>query len=338
MKVTNPSIKKLVILTTHFGDNFSGGSTATHEIFQDLQHQFEEIIVVCRKIGHHTFSKLNFKTYRNFRDAMKILKSLGDDRTIFYGDFYNSIWFVWTKKTFYFTYHDNWPEMTHVSKKDFFRSFFYLPVYQSIFRNAKSVIVVSEYKKKYVSAYTRSVYLVRNGFNKNSFTTKNQVSLPAKILMVGNIEKRKYKYACRLFRKIDRDFPAEIHIFGHILDRALSGKLESFGFVRIMDYQKSIPYENYRCLLHTSMIENLPLSICESLYYSIPVIAFNVGGIAEVVNETNGILIEPFDLDSMLLSIDQVIYNEVILSFKKNDLSEYDWKLASQKYADILLK
>ena len=131
-----PMSKSLVILTTHFGTNFSGGSTATHEIFVRLQNEFHQIAVVCNKIGHHRFRKAEFKLYNSSLEAYKILRSLSNEDTIFYGDFYNSILFVWAKKKFYFTYHDNWPEMKKTSLYNYFRSVFYIPIYKNILKGS----------------------------------------------------------------------------------------------------------------------------------------------------------------------------------------------------------
>jgi glycosyltransferase involved in cell wall biosynthesis len=166
-------------------------------------------------------------------------------------------------------------------------------------------------------------------------TKESRESHPEKILMVGNIEKRKYKLAFRLFKKFEKAFPAEIHIYGNILDKRLARKLDSFGFVRLMGFKKSIPYWEYQCLLHTSMIENLPISICESLFHKIPVIAFDVGGISEVVNKSNGLLVKAFELNTMVLSINEIVKHDIKFSFSDNDLNEYDWKLASDRYAGI---
>ncbi len=337
MQIDRPSTRRLIILTTHFGTNFSGGSTATHEIFVRIQHEFDEIIVICNTTGNHSFNHIDFRIYRNVWEGFRILKSFDDKNTVYYGDFYNSIWYVWTKKPFFFTYHDNWPEMTYTSTKDRLRSLFYLPVYRSIFRHAKSVIVVSENKKKYVASFTKNVHLIRNGFAKICGKNERQSSSANRILMVGNIEKRKYKLAYSLFKNFNLDFSSDVHIYGNILDKDLSRKLNSFKFIQIMGFQDSIPYQNYTCLVHTSMIENLPLSICESLFFLVPVIAFDVGGIHEIVNETNGLLIRPFDIKQMATSLYDVLQNRIKFSFENNDLSEYDWNLTSEKYFKILM-
>src|SRR5690606_19053156 len=43
-------------------------------------------------------------------------------------------------------------------------------------------------------------------------------------------------------------------------------------------------------MINTSESEGVPVSIMEAMYYGIPAIAPSVGGISELVNETNGIL------------------------------------------------
>jgi glycosyltransferase involved in cell wall biosynthesis len=316
--------------------DFSGGSNATHEIFRVCQSKFEKIVVVCNKVGRHSFTNVEIRKYKDIWSVFRIFKSIEKRNTIFYGDFYNSILFVWLKIPFYFTYHDNWPEMRYCSSKDRFRSLFYIPLYKLIFRHADGVIAVSEYKKRYIESFTGDVYLVRNGFNKRVIKKPNHKALPGNVLMVGNIERRKYIMAYRLFRKLPADFPVEFHLYGNILNTQLSDKLDRFNFVKIMGFYESIPYKDYHCFLHTSLIENLPLSICESLFHQVPVIAFNVGGIHEIVNESNGLLIPPFSLQEMAESLITVLNEGQEFSFKETHLDEFDWRMASEKYIQIL--
>jgi glycosyltransferase involved in cell wall biosynthesis len=53
-------------------------------------------------------------------------------------------------------------------------------------------------------------------------------------------------------------------------------------------------------MLMFSHYENLPVVIPESFACGVPVISSRVGGIAEVVNDTNGILVEPGDEEALL--------------------------------------
>jgi glycosyltransferase involved in cell wall biosynthesis len=243
---------------------------------------------------------------------------------------------VWAKKRFYFTYHDNWPEMKNTSLPDQFRSIFYIPIYKTILKSAEKVIAVSKYKMNYITKYTDQVELVFNGFNVSMTRNIDDTRDQKKILMVGNIDKRKYQLAIKLFEKLDSDFEYRIHIFGRSIDKGVVDILNSYKFVTIMGFVQNIPYHAYNCLLHTSRIENLPLAICESVYYGTPVIAFNVGGIGEVVNADNGILIDPFDLRQMKSSLRSILSGEKEFSFRNNNLKNFDWELASADYSKIL--
>ncbi len=52
-------------------------------------------------------------------------------------------------------------------------------------------------------------------------------------------------------------------------------------------------------LVHFSKYENLPCVVNEALCCGLPVIASNVGGIAELVNESNGILVENENIENL---------------------------------------
>jgi glycosyltransferase involved in cell wall biosynthesis len=56
-----------------------------------------------------------------------------------------------------------------------------------------------------------------------------------------------------------------------------------------------------------SNVENLPCVIIEALACGLPVISTNVGGISEVVNEQNGILIERGDEEALFKSMDYML-------------------------------
>ncbi|HLN52824.1 MAG TPA: glycosyltransferase [Lentimicrobium sp.] len=56
-----------------------------------------------------------------------------------------------------------------------------------------------------------------------------------------------------------------------------------------------------------SNYENMPVVISESFACGLPVIATKVGGIPEVVNDSNGILVKPHDEDALLKAIDYML-------------------------------
>lgn len=67
-----------------------------------------------------------------------------------------------------------------------------------------------------------------------------------------------------------------------------------------------------------SYVEGLPISILESLSYGKPVITTPVGGIPEVVNDTNGFIFAPGDVTALSEILKGIIINPTILKKKSN--------------------
>ncbi|MDO6390239.1 glycosyltransferase [Pontibacter sp. BT731] len=80
--------------------------------------------------------------------------------------------------------------------------------------------------------------------------------------------------------------------------------------------------------LMPSLIEGLPGVILEAMYCQIPVIANNVGGISEVVNERTGWLIEKNDTSSFINAVNEVLAGSENIRYKVGNaqqlvISEY---------------
>ena len=62
-----------------------------------------------------------------------------------------------------------------------------------------------------------------------------------------------------------------------------------------------------RALVLPSRVESLPCVILEAMATGLPVLATRVGGIPEIVDETNGVLIEPRDVDAIEAGIRKLL-------------------------------
>jgi len=81
------------------------------------------------------------------------------------------------------------------------------------------------------------------------------------------------------------------------------------------------------CLILNSYIENAPCVISEALCCGLPVISTNVGGISEMVNDTNGFLIDTGSEETVALSMLKMINEHIHFNQKK--ISEEAHKLYS---------
>jgi glycosyltransferase involved in cell wall biosynthesis len=81
------------------------------------------------------------------------------------------------------------------------------------------------------------------------------------------------------------------------------------------------------CFIHASESEGLPVSFMEAQSYGIPIVSTNVGGVPEIVNETNGILIDAkADSEQIADAIEKIILNrEVRQTMSENALK--NWKI-----------
>ncbi len=88
-------------------------------------------------------------------------------------------------------------------------------------------------------------------------------------------------------------------VAGHTMRPDLFPNLHHLGYLKTAD-ELSLAYSAADVFVLSSLAENLPNTICESLMCGTPVVAFDTGGINELLNESNGILV-PLK-DSELLS------------------------------------
>ncbi|MEQ8238798.1 MAG: glycosyltransferase [Cyclobacteriaceae bacterium] len=325
--------QKLVILTTNFGTNFSGGALATCEVFSRIQNQFTQITVLGSAIGDHTFTNLKFIKVTSWFQTYLTIKKLEDKATIFYGDFYNAFLLGLAKVPFVFTYHDNWPELSKLNIASRIQGLFFTNIYAFVFRKATVLITVSDFKKKLLEKYSSNVLLVPNGFNRIKATAAKNTIEKSQILMVGNIDERKYKLALKLFGAISHLEDIGIDIYGHVVDEKLVMKLEKFPFVNLKGFHKKIPFSSYKLLLHTSFTESFGLIFCEAIFNEIPVLAFDAGGASTIITPDNGRLVPAYDIGEMQKMLESLMSDPI--SVDSNTVKTFSWETTSLRYQKI---
>lgn len=319
----------LVILSTNFGTDFSGGSRATCEVFNRVQHHFSHIVFVGSRVGTHSIKHFTFHRTKNWIHTLTVLNKLRNNCDIFYGDFYDSFLLGLVGVKYVFTYHDNWPELEKLNFRHRIYGLFYRAVYGYVFKHAYRLITVSNFKKTSMKSLTsQPVEVIYNGLKFNNVKKAERSG----ILMVGNIDQRKYKLAIELFDTLSNE-EIQVDIYGHLLDKRVCDDLERLSFVNLKGFVEDVPYHRYQLLLHTSYIESFGMVFLEAINQGTPVIAFDCGGASEIVEEKNGVLIRPYDIQSMARSILGMRKNPI--EADAESVSSFSWEKTASAYLRI---
>jgi glycosyltransferase involved in cell wall biosynthesis len=106
-------------------------------------------------------------------------------------------------------------------------------------------------------------------------------------------------------------------------------------YIEVANYIK-----NADALLLFSRYENLPCVILEALCCGVPILATNVGGIREVVNKANGILVASENTTALLIAI-QEMYKNLQHSYYNHELiaanaaTQFSYAVIGKKYNEV---
>ena len=86
-------------------------------------------------------------------------------------------------------------------------------------------------------------------------------------------------------------------------------------------------------------MENLSLSVVDAIANRTPVVAFDVGGLSEVIQDgVNGHLIPPYDSEAMAEAIINAVNQSVNYRFDTRQLEEFDWSMSARKMVETMYK
>lgn len=203
--------------------------------------------------------------------------------------------------------------------------------------------------------YLKNLYLKKNiessylgTINKNLFNEKKK-SEKLKIVSCSNLLKlKRVNLIIETLSVIEKKYSniEWIH-FGdgeerYYLEELSKNKLKQIKFIfkgqvsnkQVMEYYR---LNNVSFFIHLSSTEGLPVSMMEAQSFGIPIIATNVGGVSEIVNEKTGILLSDYpkieeivEAIEKMINLDESKYNEYrknsYLNWKENFNAEKNYK------------
>ena len=205
--------------------------------------------------------------------------------------------------------------------------------------------------------------VVRSGIDLKKFFTltrvekndrqelRDQLGIGEKTKVVINVGRFSFskaqRYTIQCFAKLEKDFPDSKLIFigeGELLDdcKQLAKELSIADDVLFQGYQKNVPlYLSISNLfLFTSLREGLPRVIVEAALMKVPVAAFEVEGIREVIeHNVSGIVVPQYDIDALYEGARRILNDERLSEcFKEKAFNHVEHEWDASKMGDDLRK
>lgn len=230
-----------------------------------------------------------------------------------------------------------------------FKFLFKALVERYYFPRFKNIIFISSYNKNYFPRKLleqKTSTIIPNAINLNKSTFKiDNSSLEKKIIYVGAINQRKNLLLLlkALSSLKQKGLGLHLTIAGgskepnyfnmikrYIIDKNLTQKINFLGWISNSEITNLLSENDFFVL--PSNQETLPVSILESFSVGTPVIATNVGGIPEMIEDgINGFLFEPDNLEQLVNILEKIYAKENKINY--NTLSRNALHTAHEKYS-----
>lgn len=242
-----------------------------------------------------------------------------------------------------------------------FQNSFYNKLIPEIIKKSERLITVSQRNShiltKKLKIPKEKIIVIPNGFDERKFKprkiNKKELKIEDKrkvILSIGNLEKIKGHYylieAMRLLTKTRNDIHCII-IGGGEEYTKLRTLIQRYRLDDTITLKGPIPHELIPLWMNAcdiyvqpSLNEGVPTVIFEALACGKPVIGTKVGGIPEIINKKNGILVDPKDSKQLAIVLEKGLKQKWNTDYIINYSKQFTWeKIANQimeVYCEVL--
>jgi len=225
------------------------------------------------------------------------------------------------------------------------------------YKSFKKIVAVSEavdHSLKRQNVYPENRLVIHDGLNFDNYIEQysrehllKEFALPENAFVIGNVgrftENKGQLSLLQAFALIHQAYPqAHIIFFGE-------GEMyeDLVEFVAANDLNKQVHFAGFRqdmpkwysaltVVVHTAMLEALSVALLEASANGVPIIAYNTGGVSEVVQHMhNGLLVESGNIDKLAQAIEKILASRALAA----KFSEAALKRTAELFsADLMVK
>jgi colanic acid/amylovoran biosynthesis glycosyltransferase len=221
-----------------------------------------------------------------------------------------------------------------------------------IFNNSYKNIAPSGYLKDEFEKYGYKTILIPNTIPIDKYTFKERKIIHPKLLFVRAFaEIYNPKMAIEVLLELKKTHPkAQLCMIGPDRDGALVAVKKLIDKYRLTNsveitgvlskekwHEKSREFDVF---INTTNVDNTPVSVMEAMALGLPVVATNVGGIPDLVNDSShGLLVSKNDVDKMVAHVISLIEgNHKNLAKKaRKKVENFSWEVVKKEWLKILL-
>lgn len=219
-------------------------------------------------------------------------------------------------------------------------------------KGSNAIICVSKALKNSIMELgipENKILVIPNGINTEYFFANKNDTKVKEILFVGSLTRNKgVGFLLDAYSKIYRKFPEfSLRIIGDGPEEELfKNHSKELGLDRKIIFQESIPHNEIGSIMRRSYMFVLPslqegfgVVLLEALASGLPCIAFDSGGIKDILGDGRGVLVQPGNVEELYLAIELLIINREMyekLSEKGLEFSkDFSWNIIATRIINL---
>jgi len=344
-----------IIVLVRWFVKWNGTATVAYNLSKTLIRRGHKISVITykdyadpswsREIPTITLNKKYFDL-SSLIDIARIIKKINPDIVHSHGLLGLSA--IYANVPYIVTYHGEWPMNIFTSAKAFLSTFSLFPLQILEMKHAKKTICVSSYSQRVLRTFNIDATVIPNGIEERRIL-KNMNILEEKenvAVFLGAITKKKAKLLPRVIKEITNLYKNfRVLVIGKVVDHDIHRALLKLPNTVVLGFvdNKWFFLDRAKVLLIPSVSENIPMAVMEAFARGVPVVAFKIGGLPDIVIDNfNGFLINKGDIKSFAKKVieifeDSLLYKKLSTNAIKF-VKRYTWDHIAERYEKILYK